>query len=1395
MPEKIHLLFVDNEPELLKTGKLFLEKTEGFTVDTITSAKEALALIPDQQYDAIISDYQMPGMDGIAFLRTLRSSSVNIPFILFTKRSREEVVIQALNEGADFYLQKGGDPVVQFAELVHAIRLSVSRRRIERDLLRNNEELSAVNEELIASEEELRVQYHELARQEQEIRESEERFRGVFNSSLVGIAITDREGRWLYFNEALCTMLGYSADELRTKTWSNLTHPEDLEHEIVIFQSVLAGGEPLNIEKQYIRKDLSRIDVIVSTGIVRDPDGAIAYFSSVILDITGRKRAEEELRTAYGELAVTEKQHRKTIDLLENLIAIAHVPIIVWDSEYRIIRINHIIEQITGRPASACIGSPIQSLFSPDQAVLLNRLLDTTEFGVKWENVELLIPHQDGTYRTILWNTSTLYDSPGITPIATLAQGKDVTEERRYATERGAALVEIQKNLAQLAILNDEIRNPLTIIITCANLLGPNELINQIMIQAERIDGMVTNLDQRWAESEKVLRAIRRHYQIEVNKSRESEQEEGSGRQANEADIRRSGEEDSGLSLIQEIQAQLYTILDSMDALIYVSDMQTYDLLYMNQRGRAFLGNVAGKKCYQVMFPGQDTPCSFCTNGHLMKNSRPAGVYRWEFEDTRNGRWFDCRDQAVRWSDGRWVRLEIATDITKKKRIERSLLERESAYRLLADNIGDVIWTADLHMQLTYVSPSILNLTGYTPEEFLALRPDEALTPDSVSRLIKSRQVCMENILSGGLKRCQPAILELEYQTKDGLIVPTETTISLIFCEEDGLQGVVGVTRDITARKLAEAAIREQEIRYREIFDSFDDLYYETDENGIITVLSPSVYRLSGWSIEDLVGKPVTDLYINPQDRGVLLSELQRQGFVRDYELLLLKKDGTPIQISLSGSVMKKPDGTPGGVRGSLRDITKRKAAEEALRESEEKYRAISEYSHNAICIVNEYGQIIWINEEMVRTGGYSRDQIASSRSFAEFIAPESLEFVLQNFNKFVLKEPYTHHYTFNFIRADGKKRLCSKYMTDYTDSHGKRNLIISMLDITEKEQFEVSLMESEEKYRLLVENQQDLVVKTDNEGKILYANPAYCRLFDITEDEIRGTHYMPLVHPEDRKAVEAAVARPFEPPYQTSYEERAGTRYGWRWIAWTAKALRNDEGEIIELVGTGRDITVQKAAEEALHIANKKLKLLSGIARHDINNQIMVLQGYLDLTIDRIHDPTLSQYLGEAEMAATAIQRQIDFTKMYEELGVQTPTWQQVSDIIATIDDSFIPIRHDCNDILIYADPMFERVLYNLYDNTVRYACGSDTIRIGCAKQDDLLIIWEDNGTGVPLDQKEQIFEKGVGKNTGFGLFLAREILSITGISIRETGEPGKGARFLITVPDGKWQNKRERD
>jgi signal transduction histidine kinase len=218
-------------------------------------------------------------------------------------------------------------------------------------------------------------------------------------------------------------------------------------------------------------------------------------------------------------------------------------------------------------------------------------------------------------------------------------------------------------------------------------------------------------------------------------------------------------------------------------------------------------------------------------------------------------------------------------------------------------------------------------------------------------------------------------------------------------------------------------------------------------------------------------------------------------------------------------------------------------------------------------------------------------------------------------------------------------------------------------------------------------------------------------------------------------------------------------------------------------------DITARKVHGDALEVANKKLNLLSSITRHDITNQLTILLGYLDLSKELATTPELSGQIEKEIKAAETIAHQIAFTKDYQDMGVLAPAWQNVSDVVNRVSEtiSLHPVTFEIgkNEIEIFADPLLEKVFYNLIDNSIRYAAGMTKISMNTRETPcGQVIIFEDNGKGIPANDKSRIFEHGFGKNTGLGLFLTREILSITGMTIEETGEFGTGARFEISVP-----------
>jgi signal transduction histidine kinase len=222
--------------------------------------------------------------------------------------------------------------------------------------------------------------------------------------------------------------------------------------------------------------------------------------------------------------------------------------------------------------------------------------------------------------------------------------------------------------------------------------------------------------------------------------------------------------------------------------------------------------------------------------------------------------------------------------------------------------------------------------------------------------------------------------------------------------------------------------------------------------------------------------------------------------------------------------------------------------------------------------------------------------------------------------------------------------------------------------------------------------------------------------------------------------------------------------------------------------------ILQQKKTEEALQVTNKKLNLLSSITRHDILNHLSGLRGYVELSKDLTTNPRLLAFIEKEEHEAEAIFRLIEFTRFYQNIGIKKPIWQNVAGVILegsqTLDLKGIELELDPVSVKIFADPLLERVFYNLIENSIRHGEKVKKIQFHVKEgAQGLTITEEDDGAGVPPEKKEAIFTHQFFTHTGFGLFLSREILSITGITIEENGEPGTGARFVLHVPGGYYR------
>lgn len=401
--------------------------------------------------------------------------------------------------------------------------------------------------------------------------------------------------------------------------------------------------------------------------------------------------------------------------------------------------------------------------------------------------------------------------------------------------------------------------------------------------------------------------------------------------------------------------------------------------------------------------------------------------------------------------------------------------------------------------------------------------------------------------------------------------------------------------------------------------------------------------------------------------------------------------------------------------------------------------------------------------------------------------------------------------------RGDLDRKIATTDVTEFQVLEQSINhMVTSLRDALDKiRENEAALRESERKYRDLYLSARIALFEVNlTSNTLVSGNQRLCDIFGVTSlNEIIGTGiYLDYADRSDLEAARAILSRDgFFNAHEIQFRNPANGKVFWGEVSARVK----NGGDIAE--GSIVDITNRKETEEELRTlyheletriadrtaeletareayrrANTKLNLLNSVTRHDVLNQLTVLRGYLSLL--EMQAPTsdlqVHEFISRAELAARTIEHQILFTKTYQDIGVHSPAWQKVAGLVMKAKTGLLPdsltLTLNLGDLEIYADPLLEKTFYLLMENTLRHGMQVTAIRFSyhITGDETLHLIYEDDGVGISFDEKGHIFKRGYGKNTGLGLFLAKEILSITGLVIAETGEPGKGARFEISVP-----------
>ncbi|MCD4722431.1 MAG: PAS domain S-box protein [Desulfobacula sp.] len=368
------------------------------------------------------------------------------------------------------------------------------------------------------------------------------------------------------------------------------------------------------------------------------------------------------------------------------------------------------------------------------------------------------------------------------------------------------------------------------------------------------------------------------------------------------------------------------------------------------------------------------------------------------------------------------------------------------------------------------------------------------------------------------------------------------------------------------------------------------------DLDGNIEYLNNAFSEMHGYSAEELIGKNLSIFHTPEQMQSVKAAnmEIKQTGNFKG-EIWHVKRDGIVFPTLMHNSLILDDGGKPIGIMGTLRDITDIKQTAEALQKERDNAQKYLDIAGVIIVVINTDQTVALINKKGCQLLGFEQSEIIGKNWFDQFIPKKDREKTIATFIDLVAENCEPIDCFENYILTkNGEERLIAWQNSLLKDNEGK---IIATLssgeDITDRMKAERALKKSEGKYRLLIENQTDLVVKVDINGKFQFVSTSYCEMFGKTEEELIGKNFMPLVHKDDRKSTAKAMESLYQPPYSVYIQQRAMTKDGWKWLAWMDSAVLDEKKNIIAIIGVGRDITDRKRMEETLRESEKKYRHL----------------------------------------------------------------------------------------------------------------------------------------------------------------------------------------------------------
>ena len=594
----------------------------------------------------------------------------------------------------------------------------------------------------------------------------------------------------------------------------------------------------------------------------------------------------------------------------------------------------------------------------------------------------------------------------------------------------------------------------------------------------------------------------------------------------------------------------------------------------------------------------------------------------------------------------------------------------------------------------------------------------------------------------------------------------------------------------------AEKLLKKAETRLRQITDNIQDLLLLLDENLVIKFASASYKSFTGFAPSEVVGKRAYD-FVHPDDLQKII-EITEKAFKENsigrFEARVKRADGNFVFLEGIGKPLVDENGDITGAILSSRDITERKKMEQTLRDSEEKYRKLFNEAIDAIFVADaETGILVDCNHEAMKLTGKTKSELIGMHQ--QFLHPEAER--EGKFSKTFAKhcrDEEGHIIDSQIITKNGKI-VDVVIKGSLIEVKGKKLLQGIFRDVTERRVVE-------EKMRFqarLLNAMGQAVIAADINGEIIYWNQAAEQLYGWAETEVLGHNITEIllqdIIQEDAQGVLSHLSSGKSWTGEVILKRRDGTVLT---VIISTSPITNDKGEAIGILGVSTDITEQKWMQEVLNEAiakvvelNEKLHVVESLTRHDIRNKLSALNGRIFLIKKRLKDnPEALTHLKEMEIASQQILKIMEFEKAYVQVGSEELKTVDVERYVTEASLLFSDLKgakliNQCGGLTVLADSMLRQLFFNMMDNTLKYGEKTSIIKIHYKEEkDQVKLIYEDNGVGIPDEEKSKLFHEGYGKGTGFGLYLIKRICEGYGWKIQETGKHGEGAQFTMTIP-----------